>query len=209
MSIRYLSEPNGAFSDLYIRVREKENRILTDEQVAALPNVNKNHEHHAEWQLRKLSADRFVKYLEKKDCALKILDVGCGNGWFSHLMSTVSNTEVTGLDVNVPELEQASNIFKRPNLSFVYADLYENTALQNERFNVVVFNSCFQYFEDAQAILRMAKKMLSDSGEIHIIDTPFYKQEQIESARKRTRTYYENLGFPKWPRIISIINGPI
>ena len=195
MSILFYSQPTGGFSDLYLSARKKENRIFPDEQVAGLPNLEKNHIHYEEWQLRKKSANRFMDYLKSKNKPLKILDIGCGNGWFSHLMSTLKNSEVTGLDVNTVEMEQAAGIFQKPNLTFVYADLYENTELNSQKFDIIVFNSCFQYFENVGKLLGIVSKLLAENGEIHIIDTPFYNSKNIENAKQRTKDYYADLGF--------------
>lgn len=191
MGVLYLSPRNNAFEDLYIKVRIKEQRVFTDEQVLALPELDKNHRLYNEWQLRKKSAKRFIGYLKNKNCPLKILDIGCGNGWFSHLMSNVRDTDVTALDLNSKELEQAGKVFKKPSLKFVYANVFEI----REKFDLIVFNASFQYFRDIQRLIETVSGLLNDDGEIHIIDTPFYNTRQLANAKARTRSYYENLGF--------------
>ncbi len=196
MSVIYYSQPNNAFSDLYIEVRKKENRFYSEEEIEKLPNIRKNHPHHEEWQLRKQSANRFISYLEKKNKPLKILEIGCGNGWFSHLMSLVQNTQVMGLDVTIAELDQANKVFEKENLSFVYANLFEKTRLNEEKFDVIVFNSSLQYFENLKRLFKIVGEMLSKNGEIHIVDSPFYRGSKIEKAKEGTQIYYKNLGFP-------------
>ena len=197
MSIIYYSQPNNVFSDLYINARKKENRFYSEEEIKELPNIRKNHPHYAEWQLRKQSANRFISYLKRKNKPLKILEIGCGNGWFSHLMSDVEKTQVTGLDVTKIELEQADKAFQKENLSFVYADLFENTELNDKKFDVIIFNSSLQYFENLKELFRVVGGLLAENGEIHIIDSPFYKDSEIKKAKERTEIYYENLGFPE------------
>lgn len=197
MSVIYYSQPKNDFSDLYIKVREKENRLYSEQEIKKLPNLEKNHPHYEEWRLRVKSTDRFITYLKGKNKPLKILEVGCGNGWFSHLMSTLGKTEVTGLEINTMELEQATNAFQKENLKFIYADLFENTELNTHEFDIIVFNSCLQYFENLTPLFQIVTDLLSANGEIHIIDTPFYKNNTIENARQRTQTYYEKLGFPE------------
>jgi ubiquinone/menaquinone biosynthesis C-methylase UbiE len=196
MSVVYYSRPADDFSNLYIQARKKEGRFYSPEQIAKLPDIEKGNLHYGEWQLRKKSAMRFIKYLKGKKQPLKILDIGCGNGWFSHLISNVNNTEVIGIDINLPELEQANAVFQKQNLSFGYANLYENTELNQLQFDIIVFNSCFQYFEDVEKIIGILNRMLSENGQIHILDTPFYKMEEVEKAKQRTEKYYQDLGFP-------------
>jgi ubiquinone/menaquinone biosynthesis C-methylase UbiE len=197
MGVTYYSPPNNDFTALYISLRKKEGRFYSDDQIKQLPDIAKNHTHYQEWQLRKKSAHRFVKYLESKRQPLRILDVGCGNGWFSHFVSTVERTEVTGLDVNSIELEQAATIFAQSNLSFACADLQEQTALNEQQFDVIVFNSCLQYFKNPLELFRNMSVLLAEKGEIHVIDSPFYNSNSIENAQQRTKNYYRNLGFPQ------------
>lgn len=197
MSVIYYSKPNSAFSDLYLTVRKKENRFYLEAEIKNLPEIRKDHPNYAEWQLRKKSANRFINYLKSKNRSLKILEIGCGNGWFSHLMSLIPNTEVIGLDVTIIELEQAAKVFDKENLTFVYADLFEKTALNDEKFDVIVFNSSLQYFENPQELFKIVSRLLNENGEIHIIDSPFYKASEIEKAKERTQNYYLNLGFPE------------
>lgn len=197
MSVIYHSQPNNAFSDLYIKVRKKENRFYSEEEIEKLPSTQKVHPHYAEWQLRKKSSQRFFSYLKRKNKGLAILEIGCGNGWFSHLMSTVEKTQVTGLDVTIVELEQAAKVFDKENLSFVYADLFEKTPLNDKKFDVIVFNSSLQYFENLKKLFKIVYNLLSENGEIHIIDSPFYEDSEIEKAKERTQNYYKNLGFPE------------
>ncbi|MEO5776422.1 MAG: methyltransferase domain-containing protein [Flavobacterium sp.] len=197
MSVIYYSQPNTAFSDLYINARKKENRFYSEEEIKKLPNIQKDHPHYSEWQLRKKSSNRFFSYLKTKNKPLEILEIGCGNGWFSHLMSSVQDTQITGLDITIVELEQAAKVFNNENLSFVYADLFQKTALNDKKFDIIVFNSSLQYFENLKELFKMVSNLLSENGEIHIIDSPFYKASEIEKAKERTQNYYKDLGFPE------------
>jgi protein-L-isoaspartate O-methyltransferase len=51
------------------------------------------HRHYHEWQIRKASSNRLVKYLAKKQKILEILEVGCGNGWLSAKLSVIPWTQ--------------------------------------------------------------------------------------------------------------------
>jgi ubiquinone/menaquinone biosynthesis C-methylase UbiE len=191
----FLSQPDETFSTRYIEARQKEQRVFSDEQVVTLPDVSKNHPFYDEWKLRGKSARRFLNYLRKKNHPQKILDIGCGNGWFSNLIAN-NGHNVTAVDINLPELEQAARVFEKPNLTFAYADIFKGNELQARRFDLIVFNSSFQYFSNAESTILKLRGLLTEGGEIHIIDSPFYKVNEIDHARKRTQAYYENLGFP-------------
>ena len=105
------------FEDLYIAVRQQEKRIYTDEQLQLLPDID--HLYYDELKIRKRSSERLIAYLEKKHKYLRILEVGCGNGWLSAKLSNIPNTKVTGLDINQLEIEQANRVFKKDNQSCI------------------------------------------------------------------------------------------
>lgn len=193
--IEYYSAPKNTFSDLYLAVRTAENRLLSDQQVLRLPDTDPAGPNASQWSFRKKSAIRFAKYVAQKHKPLKILDIGCGNGWFSNKLGQIDGVEVLGIDINITELKQAARLFGKNNLRFAYADIFSDIA--DEKFDIAVFNSCFQYFENVRQTLDAAQKWLKSMGEIHLIDSPFYRPDQIENAKARTTRYYQNLGFPE------------
>jgi ubiquinone/menaquinone biosynthesis C-methylase UbiE len=184
------------FEDLYLAVRQKERRVYTDEQLRMLPDIDPLHIHAGEWKIRKRSAIRLVDYLQKKRKSLRILEVGCGNGWLSSKLSDIPGALVTGLDINQVEINQASRVFDRANLDFVY-DAFNDDTFQGTRFDVIVFAASLQYFPSVKAILELALSLLNTGGEVHIMDTHFYKPEEISKAYTRTRNYYNSLGYPQ------------
>ncbi|MGZ3765304.1 MAG: class I SAM-dependent methyltransferase [Mucilaginibacter sp.] len=182
------------FEDLYIAVRQQERRIYTDEQLQLLPDID--HVYYDEWKIRKRSSERLTTYLERKRKYLRILEVGCGNGWLSAKMAGIPNTRVTGLDINQVEIEQANRVFKKDNLDFIYDSFNDNT-FDNDRFDVIVFAASLQYFPSVINILKQSLVILNRGGEIHIIDTPFYNPIEVDKADQRSRRYYAALGFPE------------
>ncbi|WP_431210721.1 hypothetical protein ACQ86N_32840 [Puia sp. P3] len=73
------------FEKKYILIRTLENRLYTDDELAKLPEISATHTHHKEWQIRKNSCQRLVRYLSTRRRSPEILEIGCGNGWLSHL----------------------------------------------------------------------------------------------------------------------------
>src|ERR1700740_506529 len=98
------------FEELYIGIRHKEGRMYPDEIVKTLPEVPATHPHYAEWMVRKRSSLRLIRYLAAKKRPLRLLEVGCGNGWLCHRLSAIPGAGVTGMDVNHNELEQAVRV---------------------------------------------------------------------------------------------------
>src|SRR5688572_22129526 len=102
---------NSTFEEHYLKLREKEHRVWTIDELKTLPHVAKNSTHAQEWSIRFRSAKKLLAYLKNKKRPLTLLELGCGNGWLSHVLSSSKNSTVVGLDVNLAELKQASQAF--------------------------------------------------------------------------------------------------
>ncbi|MFT3909389.1 MAG: class I SAM-dependent methyltransferase [Ferruginibacter sp.] len=188
---------NDAFEKIYSSIREKEKRVYTDTQVALLPLIHSGHVHYKEWRVRRRSANKLVTYLSKKKKKLSVLEVGCGNGWLSAKMASIASSHVTGIDINSIELEQAKRVFKkRKNVDFIETDLRRND-LAGKKYDVIVFAASISWFESLENIIPRALSFLTDTGEIHILDSFFYEPAAIDNARKRCEEYYISLGHPE------------
>ena len=188
-----ISEMDSSFEEVYLETRRKESRIHADNTVAKLPQIDRNHVHYMEWTRRSKSMQRIVRYFEYQKRSLRILDVGCGNGWFSNHLARIRNSEVLGIDINMTELKQATRLFTRSNLFFAYADFLRND-LPEGFFDVIVLNSVIQYFPDLSDALKRLLRTLAKDGEVHILDSPVYRKKDLDSAKERTDHYYESLG---------------
>jgi len=184
------------FEDIYLAVREREQRIYTDDELAVLPRIYPAHAYAKEWRMREHSAQRLINYLCRKRGPLRVLEIGCGNGWLSAMMADVPGTLVTGLDANHIEIDQARRVFKKKNLEFIY-DSFTDSTFEEERFDIIVFAASIQYFASIAAVLKQAQSILSGRGEIHVIDTPFYESSDAVDAGIRSNNYYASLGFPQ------------
>lgn len=185
------------FSRQYFLLRKKEGRIYSDQDVACLPEIDKDHQHYKEWRIRKGSSDRLIKYLVKKQKPLEILEVGCGNGWLAAKLSAISYSEVTAIDINSEELNQAKRVFKEiENLEFINCSL-QDEMLDNRPFDIIVFAASVQYFSSLEKVLYDSLKRLKPGGEIHIIDSHIYEQNETRAARLRSDDYYKTIGFPE------------
>lgn len=177
------------FNKLYMQVRKKENRLLEDHLVKMLPRLPKSHPLHSEWKLRQKSSRRFIRYLQSSSMQ-NILEIGCGNGWFSHQCAKEINY-VLATDIGTHELNQAKRVFSRPNLTFKYFDL--NQEVLHEKFDAIVFNASIQYFKNFENTIHKAISHLNPHGEIHILDSPFYRTDQISEAKSRSKEYFSRL----------------
>ncbi|HET9907857.1 MAG TPA: class I SAM-dependent methyltransferase [Anaerolineales bacterium] len=182
--------------ELYLRVREKEGRLYSDQIVAGLPSVPDGHPLVSEWRARSESARRLLRYISSRQSPFFVLDLGCGNGWLSNLLAQPGQV-VLGLDQNRYELRQAARVFRsNPNLSFLEADIF-SAPFPAGSFDLIIVASALQYFPNATNLLTMLLDYLKPNGEIHILDTPLYSKRERETAVLRSREYYASLGCPE------------
>jgi ubiquinone/menaquinone biosynthesis C-methylase UbiE len=186
-----------AFKELYIALRLKEGRVFNEKEIADLPATSPSFPHHKEWLLRSRSCNKLLKYIKKHGHIQDILEVGCGNGWLSAQLSAVAKGRVTGIDINLVELQQARKVFRHiPNLKFSEGDII--TAIpEDEKFDLIVFAASVQYFKSLKQTLKIATHYLTLQGEIHIIDSRLYQPYEISQARERSKKYFTGLGFPE------------
>lgn len=180
-----------------ILLRYKEERIYTDKELLLLPEIAADHPRFDEWRVRKLSCGQLVRHLESKNLILNILEIKCGNGWLCYQLSRIPGSRVIGLDTSFTELQQAARVFNsNSKLKFIYGDI-RSGVVSELKFDVIVLADAIRYFKDLEEVLGVALKHLDQRGEIHILDSPFYKPEEIAAADKKAKSYYTGLGLPE------------
>ncbi|MBK8193831.1 MAG: class I SAM-dependent methyltransferase [Lewinellaceae bacterium] len=202
-TLRFISRPTPFLQEkerLYLEVRRREGRLLSDKDLQQLPDVDASNPNNREWRWRRRSFGRFLACCRRLSAGreqFRLLDLGCGNGWMANRLAENPAWEVWATDLNVPELEQGARLFERPNLHFVYADVMQGD-MPGQYFDVIVLAASVQYFSDFAALIETLLKLLKTGGEIHILDSPFYKNEvERDAARQRTAAYYSRVGVPE------------
>lgn len=185
------------FEKLYITTRSLENRLYTDEEVMRLPEIAEDHTHYKEWLHRHRTMRRLLRYLSHKKRDLDILEIGCGNGWLSHRLAEIPGSQVTGLDINFTELQQAARVFNDdPNLHFIQGDI-RSGILDDLQFDCIVFADSLQYFPSLKKMIHLALSYLKPGGEVHITDTFLYRPAEMEAAKRSALAYYNSMGYPE------------
>jgi len=181
---------------LYLEVRRREGRVLDDEVVKKLPVVSETSLYAKEWVWRKRSFQRFMACLPKRT-PLRILDLGCGNGWMANRLAENPNWEVFAIDLNQDELEQGARLFGRSNLNFFYADVLEGDFPEHP-FDIILLAASVQYFPDLKLLIEALRRKSTPEGQIHLLDSPCYKSRADQTAaRQRTASYYQKIGVPE------------
>ena len=184
-------------ADVYIRTREREGRLLSDETVALLPHIPDANPLAHEWRLRADSCDRLISSLSARRRPLRVLDLGCGNGWLANRIAGIERSLVIGTDVNDVELEQARRVFgQRAGLDFVHHDM-RDAELPMEQADAIVVASAIQYVPNPGRLIELWLRSLAAHGEIHILDSPIYAPVEVAAARDRSRRHYAAIGVPE------------
>lgn len=180
---------------IYLQVRMKESRILTDSQVRALPKSDRNSPHRDEWKIRLSGFNHLARYLKKRRPAW-LLDIGCGNGWMVNKLQQSLGCRAIGMDLNWKELTQASRIFStNSKLEWYYCDAVR-CELPME-VDTIIVASAIQYFSNITLLIAQLRDWLSPQGELHILDSFVYTPQGRNQARERSITYYQDLDLPE------------
>lgn len=168
--------------------------MVDDELLRRLPQVPAGNPHAAEWGIRGRSLDRFLRYLRRNlSPESRILDLGSGNGWISHALS-LQGYHVLGLEPGTEDLDQARRVFgEGERLQWLQGDL--QALPRSYGFDLILMAASVQYFPSLEELCRDLDSRLHPGGSIHILDSVLYPHSQVESARQRSRDYYESLGF--------------
>jgi SAM-dependent methyltransferase len=186
------------FEKKYIVIRSLENRLCTDEELSKLPEIAADHPHRREWEMRANSGRRLVHYLSGRRKSFEILDIGCGNGWLTHHLAEIPGSTVTGMDINFTELQQAARVFSNdPNLRFIHGDIRSGILGGERQFDCIVFSASIEYFQSLKKIIHYSLSYLKPGGEIHLLDSPLYRPDQIERAKRQSQAYFASFGYPE------------
>jgi ubiquinone/menaquinone biosynthesis C-methylase UbiE len=102
-----------------------------------------------------------LNYL-KPTTADKLLDVGCGSGLFSDLVS-LTGAKVAGVDASEQLIDKATK--RNPLIRFVTGEM-EELPFENNTFTIVCGFNSFQYAANVQNALVEAKRILKPGGRL-------------------------------------------
>lgn len=185
---------DSKFEQAYLAVRETESRVYTLPEIRLLPETDAADPNAAEWKRRAKSCARFLAYA-KIQAPFSCLDLGCGNGWMMNRLRPFCSN-ITGVDVNQYELEQATALFESDSaVDLIYGDIFEIPIEQ--KYDCVLIYAAVQYFPDFAALMQRLATLLKSEGSIHIMDSPFYQAKEVAAAKQRTVDYYQEKGKPE------------
>lgn len=91
---------------------------------------------------------RFMRQFLARRKVNSVLDIGCGNGYSTHIFArTLQNTRFIGVDYSPPMIS-AARAYELPNCRFVVGDVLRPETLPQERFDAVITQRCIQNILD-------------------------------------------------------------
>jgi SAM-dependent methyltransferase len=199
------------FLDSYRRVRRMEGWGGAADYYRSLPFLSQG-DHRDVWKVRAVSfrralreiARRFpdVKQADEWDrIALRVLEVGAGNGWFSFRLARAGHY-VLATDVSLDEEDGLGAIsrYARPGeglerrLTRARAEM-EELPLEDAQFDLVVASGSLHYAREPARAVAEAFRVLRPGGVFLVLDSPVY--DERESGRemvRRRREHHRKLG---------------
>jgi SAM-dependent methyltransferase len=195
------------FVEDYEYVRASEGRGSTsDDYYLALPHRDLSGRNARQWAIRA----RTFRYIERKILpgimtlarpALRILDLGAGNGWMSYRFAKQGHAPVAvDLMTNDQDGLEAAEHYQQslPSLFPRFHAEHDNLPFADSQFDLVIFNASFHYSENYEKTMTEALRCVRGNGSVIIADTPWYSDEQsgVRMVAERRAMFIKTYGFP-------------
>lgn len=106
-----------------------------------------------------------AKILAKKQKSkknIKVLDCGCGDGYWTSIFTQIEGLEVTAIDYNDLRLERAQK--NAPKAKFIISDIQTLSEKTADKFDLIWFSQVIEHIEDDVSILKAFHNVLAEDG---------------------------------------------
>jgi len=131
-----------------------------------------------------------------------VLDLSCGQGYGSYLLSTWGAKSVVGVDIDDPTITVAGELFKRDHLSYICGNGENLFMFPDDSFDLIISCETIEHVPNPYIFLGELKRVLRNNGTL-ILTCPndhYYFPEDTQSnpyhLRKYTLEEFENLVNP-------------
>ena len=121
----------------------------------------------------------------------KVLDISCGEGYGSYLLSMWGAKEVVGIDISEETINRATESFKMNNLKYICHDAMNLKMYEDDYFDMIVSFETIEHLTEPKKYLEEIKRV-SRNDAIIIISCPndhFYYPTDEESNPYHIRKY--------------------
>jgi glycosyltransferase involved in cell wall biosynthesis/SAM-dependent methyltransferase len=143
--------------------------------------------------IRPIYQKRFEFFLQCIDRAkrrlgrtLRMLDAGCGDGYWLHRFAPVEGIELTGLDYNPVRVERAKQA--APHAQIHLGDIVE--FVTEEPFDIILLSQVIEHVEDDVGLLERVRTLLNEDG-VLILGTPNEASSLHQLRRQRLGESYK------------------
>lgn len=112
----------------------------------------------------------------------KVLDLGCGYGWYSNYFSKIG-AKVIGCDGSIEMLKLARK--KYPNIQFEYMDIEDRLNIQDNSFDIVFSNQVLMDIKNIPHLIKEVHRILKKHGifYVSIVHPAFYDGEWLSDEK--------------------------
>jgi SAM-dependent methyltransferase len=132
----------------------------------------------------------------------RVIDLGCGFGWFCRWAREAGAADVLGVDVSERMLAQARSAIVDPAITYACADL-EKIELPVNRFDLAYSSLALHYINDAARLMREIYEALVSGG--HFV---FSIEHPIFMAPRNAGWKIDTEGRDTWPVDGYLAEGP-
>jgi SAM-dependent methyltransferase len=133
---------------------------------------------------------------------LKVVDLGCGFGWFSRWARENGAARVLGIDVSEKMLERARATTNDAAITYARADL-EQLALPVSSFDFAYSSLAFHYIEDMRRLMSQVHRSLVAGGRL-----VFSVEHPVFMAPSDPKFATDSAGRTTWPLDGYLDEGP-
>lgn len=147
----------SSFLSRRIGIQSVDQRFLESKLTITLDNHGERlvpgYSHNLEETVRHKSSYRFFKAIIEADCAIttrqpiRILDLGCGVGHGSLMLSDINGSEIVAIDASADAIEHAKEHYGAANITYL-AKRAEEYLLQAPKFDYVVSRHALEHIPD-------------------------------------------------------------
>lgn len=116
--------------------------------------------------IRKDHTQRYDLASEKISQSASILDIACGTGYGSYILSQKKHRKITSVDISKDAIKFARKYYNRKNINYIEnsIELYRS----NEKFEAIISYETIEHLEDPYKALKSFAQFLKSSGTLYV-----------------------------------------